>query len=152
MIGSAHVAVPLSVLIVEDEGLLAMQLEDLVGDAGHRVSGWATSLEEAKRLVDRMDADLAFVDIHLADGPTGVEVAEYIEEHSSTTVVFMTANAKRIPPNFAGAVGVITKPYTQAGFTAALRYLLEGLHAPPPISARPSGFTLSPALASVWGH
>ncbi|TIU19091.1 MAG: response regulator, partial [Mesorhizobium sp.] len=42
---------PLKVLIVEDEALLAMELESLVQDAGHSVVGWATSLAEAREVV-----------------------------------------------------------------------------------------------------
>ncbi len=140
---------PLKVLIVEDEALLAMELESLVEDAGHSVVGWAMSSDEAKTLVDTSDADIAFVDIHLADGPTGVDVAEHIRR-SGPVVVFMTANPKRIPENFAGAVGVISKPYTMNGLISALRYLQEGVRRPPPVSALPAGFTLSPAFSTVW--
>jgi DNA-binding LytR/AlgR family response regulator len=141
---------PLKVLIVEDEALLAMELESLVEEAGHSVVGWATSSVEAKSMVESTDADIAFVDIHLTDGPTGVEVAEYIGEKKRSMVVFMTANPKRIPEHFAGAIGVIAKPYTMNGLTSALRYLQEGVRRPPPVSTRPAGFTLSPAFAAVW--
>jgi DNA-binding response OmpR family regulator len=141
---------PLKVLIVEDEALLAMELESLVEEAGHSVVGWATSSSEARSMVESTDADIAFVDIHLTDGPTGVEVAEYIGRKRSSMVVFMTANPKRIPDHFAGAIGVIAKPYTMNGLTSALRYLQEGVRRPPPVSVRPAGFTLSPAFESVW--
>ncbi|QPC92282.1 response regulator [Mesorhizobium sp. INR15] len=141
---------PLKVLIVEDEALLAMELESLVEDAGHSVVGWATSLTEARSMVDTTDADIAFVDIQLTDGPTGVEVAEYIGEQKNSMVVFMTANPKRIPDHFAGAVGVIAKPYTMNGLMSALRYLQEGVRRPPPVSVLPAGFTLSPAFETVW--
>jgi len=92
---------PLKVLIVEDEALLAMELESLVEEAGHQVVGWATSSAEAKAMVATTDADIAFVDIHLTDGPTGVEIAEHIRESQRSVVVFMTANPKRIPDHFA---------------------------------------------------
>ena len=141
---------PLRVLIVEDEALLAMELEALVEDSGHTVVGWATSLTEARDLVDTVEADIAFVDVHLTDGPTGVSVAEYIAEKKASMVVFMTANPLRIPESFAGAVGVIAKPYTMHGLEAALRYLQEGVRAPPPISRLPVGFTLSPRYKTDW--
>jgi DNA-binding response OmpR family regulator len=141
---------PLKVLIVEDEALLAMELESLVEEAGHSVVGWATSSAEARKAVDTTDADIAFVDIHLTDGPTGVDVARYIGEKKKSMVVFMTANPKRIPDHFAGAIGVIAKPYTMNGLLSALRYLQEGVRRPPPKSARPAGFTLSPAFETVW--
>jgi DNA-binding response OmpR family regulator len=141
---------PLKVLIVEDEALLAMELESLVEDAGHTVVGWATSASQAREMIDRIDADIAFVDVHLTDGPTGVEVAQYAAAQKRSMVVFMTANPKRIPDNFAGAVGVIAKPYTMNGLTAALRYLQEGVRRPPPSSVRPVGFTLSPDFEIAW--
>lgn len=141
---------PLKVLIVEDEALLAMELEALVEDAGHAVVGWATSSSQARELVDGVEADIAFVDVHLTDGPTGVDVARYIAEKKRSMVVFMTANPKRIPDNFEGAVGVIAKPYTMHGLMAALRYLHEGVRRPPPVSALPVGFTLSPRYRSTW--
>lgn len=141
---------PLRVLIVEDEALLAMELEALIEDAGHRVVGWATSSREATDMVEKVQADLAFVDIHLSDGPTGVDVAAYISRHKRSMVVFMTANPKRIPDDYVGAVGVIAKPYTMNGVSAALRYLEEGVRRPPPRASLPVGFTLSPAYRQDW--
>lgn len=141
---------PLKVLIVEDEALLAMELESLVEEAGHSVVGWATSATEAKTMADAVEADIAFVDIHLSDGPSGVDVAEYIGMKNSSMVVFMTANPKRIPDHFAGAMGVIAKPYTMNGLMSALRYLQECVRRPPPVSTRPAGFTLSPAFEAIW--
>lgn len=138
------------VLIIEDEALLAMELEGLVEEAGHTVVGWATSSSEAHTLVDSVEADLAFVDIHLSDGPTGVDVARYITGQKCSMAVFMTANPKRIPENFAGAVGVIAKPYTIHGLMAALQYLHEGVRHPPPASALPIGFTLAPPYRTSW--
>lgn len=141
---------PLSVLIVEDEALLAMELEELVDQAGHKVVGWATSSQEAKDLVSRVEADIAFVDVHLTDGPTGLDVAQYVAQTKRSMVVFMTANPKRIPDDMPGAVGVIAKPYTMGGLLSALRYLQEGVRSPPPASERPVGFTLSPSFRESW--
>ena len=50
---------PLKVLIVEDEALLAMELESLIEEAGHSVVGWATSSDEARSMVDSTDADIS---------------------------------------------------------------------------------------------
>ena len=143
---------PLNILIVEDEALLAMELESLVEDAGHRVVGWATSSDEACDIADTVKPDVAFVDVHLTDGPTGVDVARYIGDHDHSRVVFTTANPKRIPDHFAGAVGVLAKPYTMNGLASALRYLQEGMRSPPPTSALPAGFTLSAAYEAEWRH
>jgi len=113
---------PLRVLIVEDEALLAMELEAFLEDAGHQVVGIAESKDEAVAFAASRRPDLTFMDVHLADGPTGVEAAREVAAHSPT-IIFLTANVKRIPDDFAGAMGVIPKPYTHAGFAAALAYI-----------------------------
>lgn len=115
---------PLRILIVEDEVLIALGLEGLLLDLGHEVVGCATCHEEALAQGRTLRPDLAFVDIHLADGPTGIEVSRCLAHELGTTVLFMTANAKRIPEDFAGARGVISKPYTERGVREALAYVM----------------------------
>jgi DNA-binding response OmpR family regulator len=141
---------PLRVLIVEDEALLAMELEGLVEDAGHEVAGWATNLDEVREMLDSAQPDVAFVDLQLADGLTGMEVARFIREADRSVVVFMTANPRCLPEDLVGAIGVIAKPYTMRGLMTSLKYLHEGIRHPPPATTRPTGFTLSPAYAAAW--
>jgi len=114
---------PLRVLVVEDEALIALELECLLDDLGYVIVGIAGSSQEAIALGRETHPDVALVDIHLVDGPTGVAVAEALSADPRTTVVFMTANAKRIPEDFAGAVGVIAKPYSERVVAGALRYV-----------------------------
>ncbi|HEX2552467.1 MAG TPA: response regulator [Microvirga sp.] len=114
----------LQILIVEDEILIALELESLLQDSGHSVVGIAASSEEALALGAECRPDLAFVDIHLADGPTGVEVARSLAREHGIMVLFMTANAKRIPDDFTDAHGVISKPYTERGVQQALDYVI----------------------------
>lgn len=137
---------PLNVMIIEDEALLALDLELVIQEAGHRIVGSAMSSAEAQAMIAGCAPDLAFVDVHLADGPTGVEVARALSAAGVPTVVFMTANAKRLPEDYAGAVGVIAKPYTRNGLLAAIDYLEGWVRDPPSSGARPAGFTLSPLL------
>ncbi|MCK2052831.1 response regulator [Methylobacterium sp. 37f] len=117
--------VPLRILVVEDEALIALELECLLDDLGHVIVGVAGSSVEAIALGQSTAPDVAFVDIHLVDGPTGVDVARALSADPHTTVVFMTANAKRIPDDFAGAVGVIAKPYSERVVAGALRYVAD---------------------------
>ena len=116
----------LRILIVEDESLIALELESLLQDDGHEPIGVAASAREAAALGD-LEPDLALVDIHLADGPTGIEVARRLRRNGRTVVLFMTANAKRIPEDFAGACGVIAKPYTERGVRNAIRFVARCL-------------------------
>lgn len=142
---------PLGVLIVEDEVLLATELEFLLQEAGCRSVGHAMSSDEAISLAHDLHPDLALVDVHLCDGPTGVDVARRIHDDCGAVALFMTANVKRLPDDFAGACGVIGKPYSSPGVKMALSYLTSCMrdgHAPGPA---PVGLTLSPAYAELWG-
>ena len=63
----------MKVLIVEDEGIIAWDLESMVLDNGFEVAGLARTEIEAIALARR--ADIALVDVQLADGPTGPQIA-----------------------------------------------------------------------------
>ena len=63
----------LRVLIVEDEVILATELEYLVEVSGAEPVGHAMTSPEAVALAERLHPDLALVDVHLGDGPTGVD-------------------------------------------------------------------------------
>lgn len=111
----------LNVLIVEDEALVAAELELLVEEAGHRAVGSAIDSDEAVEIAERTRPDLAFVDVHLGDGPTGVATARRLAD-LGVRVIFMTANPKRLPPDGAGAIGIVPKPYAPGGVRQALNY------------------------------
>jgi len=136
---------PLRILIVEDEAILLMQLEAMFEDEGHIVVGTAMSSTEAIEVARQTKPDIAIVDIHLLDGSSGLEVARHLRASGETLVVFVTANAKRVPEDYEGAVGLISKPYSQAGMSAAIKYLDECLRRPPPQRDRPQEFKLAPA-------
>jgi len=142
---------PLAVLIVEDEALLAMDVEMMVEDAGHTVIGEATCMSEVEGLDPVRAPDIAFVDMQLADNSTGLEVCAYIQKRwTKTIIIFVTANPKKIPDDFAGAHGVIPKPFSRHGFMNALFYLQESVCRPPPNSALPGSFFASSHLAATW--
>lgn len=142
---------PLSVLIVEDEILLATELSYLVEEVGCRDVGHAMSSAEAFELAARLRPDLALVDVHLRDGPTGVEVARRIVGDCGGVALFMTANVKRLPDDFAGACGVIGKPYSEHSVKMALQYLQSCMRNGRAPGLPPAGLQLAPAWATLWG-
>jgi CheY-like chemotaxis protein len=142
---------PLSVLIVEDEVLLATELSFLVEEVGCVPVGHAMCSEEARELATELKPDLALVDVHLSDGPTGVEVARLIANDCGGIALFMTANVKRLPPDMAGAVGVIGKPYSEQGVKTALTFLAACLRHGQAPGPAPAGLELSPVWAQRWG-
>lgn len=125
------------IMIVEDEALLALELESEIEAAGHSVIGVAAASKAARQLVEDDRPDFAFVDIHLIDGPTGIDVGRFLAE-KDIPYVFVSGNIKRIPEDFAGAVGAIEKPYTVNGLQNALEYLRAMLSGEKGFAAPPS--------------
>lgn len=109
-------------MIVEDEALLALELEFEVEAAGHVVVGTAASRKAAFDILEQSKPDFAFVDVHLSDGPTGIDIGRRLAE-KDVPFVFVTGNIKRIPEDFVGAIGAIEKPYTMNGLQNALTYI-----------------------------
>jgi CheY-like chemotaxis protein len=138
---------PLRVLIVEDEAVLAMQVECLLLEAGHEPVGHALDSAEALTLARALSPDLALVDVHLRDGLTGVEVMRALTRDRGIAGVFVTANLRLVPSDFAGALAAISKPFSETGVPAG-----AALPRPPPArgAARAAAAAAEPrALAAA---
>jgi len=141
----------LDILIVEDEAILVMDLEMIIEEAGHRVIADAASLFDVEALDGKLCPDIALVDMQLAQGTSGMDVARLIRQRwQDTCVVFVTANPKQIPDDYCGAHGVIPKPFSRRGLLSALNYIVDGFCDPPPVLSRPISFIASPWIASDW--
>jgi CheY-like chemotaxis protein len=84
------------VLIVEDEGLIARDIENMVLNAGYEVCGIASSGEEAIEKADKTQPDLILMDIVLQGEMDGVEAAEQIRERFNIPVIYLTAHTDEI--------------------------------------------------------
>jgi two-component SAPR family response regulator len=111
-------------MIVEDEALLALELESEVEMAGHQVVGQASTSVKAMEIAEVEKPDFAFVDITLVDGTTGIDVGRFLSSRN-IPFVFLSGNIKRLPQDFAGAIGAIEKPYTMNGLQNALSFIQE---------------------------
>lgn len=110
------------ILIVEDEMLVAMDMEAILQDIGHEPVGIAPDLCSAEEYFD-VPIDLALVDLNLRDGLTGPEIGRMLGSRG-VAVLFVTANPRLLGEGIAGTVGVITKPTDQATLSAAVDYAL----------------------------
>jgi DNA-binding response OmpR family regulator len=113
------------ILIVEDEALVAMELRFVLEDLGYTVIGTAADARTARNLVRETEVDLALVDIHLSDGPTGVSVGRELAQDMDVTVLFMTANPGMVRDGVAGAIGVLSKPTDERAVQTAVDYALR---------------------------
>ena len=140
----------LRVLIVEDQFLVAKQLEWIVEEAGHIVVGSAATREEACSLAATGPIDLAFVDVSLGDGSSGLDVAHDLARHTEARVVFATANRRRLPDDYCGAIGVVEKPFTQSGILSALTYVAARMRNGTEPLSKPESLQLSPSYRALW--
>lgn len=79
------------VMIVEDDPLIAMDMQDLVKDLHHRVVGVARTRGEAIDLYRRHRPGLILADVKLADGSSGIDTVNEILTHRDIPVVYVTA-------------------------------------------------------------
>ncbi|WP_421760532.1 response regulator [Devosia sp.] len=110
------------VLVVEDEILVAMEIENIVEDMGHLPIGVAQDSKRARELAK--DAELAFVDLNLVDGPTGIELGRDLALWG-VTVLYMTANPAQLGDGVPGAIGVLPKPVNDQELKQALDYCVS---------------------------
>ncbi|MEL6374068.1 MAG: response regulator [Pseudomonadota bacterium] len=85
-----------NVLIIEDEPLIAMELEDLVKGLGHDVARVARTHKEAIAAVKQATPGLVLADIQLADGSSGLEAVNEILQSIDVPVIFITAFPERL--------------------------------------------------------
>lgn len=110
------------ILIVEDEMLVAMNLEGVLEDLGYEPVGIVPDLPAAVPFYDQK-IDLALVDLNLRDGLTGPQIGARLSA-KGVAVVFVTANPGLLGDGIAGAIGVITKPADEAAVKDAVEYAL----------------------------
>ena len=125
------------ILIIEDEALVAMELRFVLEDLGHEVVGSAADARAARNMVRETDVDLALVDIHLSDGPTGVELGRCLAQEEGVTVLYMTANPGMVREGVAGTLGVLSKPTDEWAVQKAVDYALRRRNGEPVLYAPP---------------
>jgi DNA-binding NarL/FixJ family response regulator len=108
------------VLIVEDEFLVAAEIEQVVADMGHDPIGIAGDRKSALALASK--ADIALVDLNLRDGPTGTGIGKILAQTHGVTVVFLTANPSQLGDGVPGTVGVLPKPATDRDLRDVVNY------------------------------
>ncbi len=110
---------PRSILIVEDEPLIAMMLEDFLESLGHEVVATCESVEDALEKVDAGGFDVAIIDVQLKDGKQVWPVADRLAEEG-TPFVLATGGHVEPPPARHAQVPVLSKPYTIDAIEPAL--------------------------------
>ncbi|WP_129642306.1 response regulator [Peristeroidobacter agariperforans] len=114
----------LEVLIVEDQMLIAIHLQDLVEEAGHRVAAIAHDGVSALAAAANHRPTIAIMDIRLAHGASGIDVARQLYEEHRIRCLFVSANINEdVRQRVADLrpLGFIGKPFLAAEVIAAVR-------------------------------
>lgn len=123
-------------MIVEDQMLVALDLEEAVSRSGLEVVAIAGDRDQAMSFADNVE--IAFVDLNLRDGNTGTAIGRDLASRG-VKVIFMTANPSYVRDGVEGTVGLLQKPVSDQDMAAAVRYA--------------AGFeTLPPACMVVFGQ
>ena len=132
-----------AILVVEDEAFVAMDAAAVLEEAGHEVRGIAADKAEALRLAERFRPDAAVVDLHLADGRTGLEVTRELWRRHGTVCVLTTAYPPETwPEDRHGAWARLGKPYGPEALVSAVEHCLTLARGGRPSGAPPPGLEL----------
>ncbi|WP_363350154.1 response regulator [Methylocystis echinoides] len=102
----------LDVLVIEDESIIAKDIELIVSDLGHRVIGPARTHEEALSLALKARPAVVVADVKLADGSSGIVAVDEMLKSIDAAVIFVTAVPQWLQTGELEPVLVIPKPYS----------------------------------------
>ena len=109
-------------LIVEDDSLLAMNLEDALMAGGAEAVVVCDTVAGAMEELERLKPDILILDVQLADRDDGWAIAELVTTLSPRppAIIFSTGAPERIPENVAQFGVILAKPYDPAALIAVL--------------------------------
>ncbi|AYV57182.1 ATP-binding response regulator [Leptospira kmetyi] len=118
-----------SILIVDDEWLIAFNLQVSLQKLGYRISGTARTADEALEVAERTKPDLILMDIRIEGELDGIQAAERIQKKMDVPVIFMTAFADEETFNRAvdkaSMFGYISKPFQPQALKNSIEIALK---------------------------
>ena len=119
---------PVSILLVEDEGLIARDLEDTLTRLGYRVSGIASEGAEAIEMARVLHPQLVVMDVSLRGDVDGIEAACAIQEDAPVPVIFLTGHSDTETLQRAvltGPLGYLIKPFQEDDLRCAIEVAIH---------------------------
>jgi CheY-like chemotaxis protein len=138
----------LKVLIAEDDLMIADLAEEVLVEGGYEVCGIARTVAEAVALAQHHKPDLAILDLRLADGGLGTEIAALLRPLGRLGVLYATGNASQVVLTTADGDACLSKPYRSIDLLRALEIVAEIVATGKAFPPFPKGFqVLHPATA-----
>jgi PAS domain S-box-containing protein len=138
------------IMIVEDEGITAEDIHDILTHLGYTVTAVVSSGEEAIREAGRTKPDLVIMDIRIKGEMDGIEAARHIREEFDIPVIYLTAHADRETLNrakLAEPLGYLIKPFQETELLASIEMALHKQQADQRLKHR--GELVSAAIDSI---
>src|SRR5213082_4196440 len=128
VVAKAGASKPTSILIVEDEALVASYIEEVLAESGFRVAGIAASGPEALSLAEETRPALALVDIRLTGPIDGIELACRLRREFGIPSIFLSGLADAETTHRAKAaqpLGFLAKPFRPSQVFNAIQHALS---------------------------
>lgn len=119
---------PISILLVEDEGVIARDLEDTLIRLGYRISGIASEGSEAIEMARELHPQLVVMDVSLRGEVDGIEAACAIQEDAPVPVIFLTGHTDPETLQRAvstGPLGYLIKPFQETDLRCAIEVAIH---------------------------
>jgi 1,2-diacylglycerol 3-beta-glucosyltransferase len=126
-----------TLMIVEDEVLVAMALRDELEEAGYHVLDLTERRNAALEVANACKPDLALVNIRLAGREDGIELAEHLKA-LGIPVLLISGQVSRARSAQTVAIASLPKPYDAADMVLAVAYLLARLQGDPSLVKPPA--------------
>lgn len=116
------------ILVVEDEGIVALRITSDLERLGYAITGTCDSGEKALESVEAVRPDLVLMDIKLSGELDGIETAAIISARHGVPVVFLTAHSEEETierARMAAPYGYIVKPFDTEGLRVGIKMALH---------------------------
>jgi DNA-binding response OmpR family regulator len=115
----------MNILIVEDDFVIASLIQEQLELDGYDVTNVARTVKEAKEAVAQQEPDIAIVDVHLANGERGTDVASHLRKVTSAGIIFSTGDSTDLSLLQSLGDAVMTKPYRLRDLGRGLQIIAE---------------------------
>jgi diguanylate cyclase (GGDEF)-like protein len=119
---------PASILIVEDEGIVAQDLKEALSRLGYRIAGIASEGNQAVAMAEQLQPELVVMDVGLRGEVDGIQAARMMQEHSHVPIIFLTGHRDSETLQRAvltGPLGYLIKPFQEDELRCAIEVAIH---------------------------
>lgn len=119
---------PIKILIVEDNVIIADDMQSMLEEIGYEIVDNVIVYEQAVEVLKENQVDLVLIDIILASDKTGIDLGKHIREHYDIPFIFVTSNSDRATVENAKTVqpnGYLVKPFEQQDLYTSIEIALS---------------------------